>query len=162
MPSHGAMTNPTCPWCEETHDPERVCGAVRSMLDAMLARSDGRRIPTQTFDEPVPLEQLDALGLGPGDVLLMQTKVMAGTAEVAGVPRPVLVFGGLDHAGKQLPRWVYLTTDEDMIAYRDLVVRMCDLAIQRAKQDRLAKAGLNVIRSGGDGGLAGLRAKASE
>lgn len=125
------MTEKNCTYCEDVHADDYLCDPARRVLDALLARGMSFNLPDVTFPEPIELPP----AIVPGDTLVQQLVVQAGVIEVAGMPRPTLVFGGRTPAGP-LPRWIYPGTYQDMERAAGLVRRMADLAVREAKARR--------------------------
>jgi hypothetical protein len=71
---------PRCRYCEQRHDPDRMCAPARRILDAMVERGMSFNMPTIEFPEPLPANEL-GLGLGPADALVVQLVVQAITAD---------------------------------------------------------------------------------
>lgn len=91
-----------CRFCLAQHPDRELCDPAKRVLDALIDQGMSFNLPTLEFPEPVYTE------LGePGDTYLVQMVIYAAVVEVAGVPRPTLVFTGRDHTGKPLGRWVY-------------------------------------------------------
>lgn len=125
------MADMDCPGCEQRHDDRWLCDPGKALLDAIAARAGSYTLDPIAFDAPVPagLDQV-------ADVVMAQITVTGGTAEVAGVPRPLLVISGMDMAGKPLPRWLHIGTVQELTRTRNLFDRMVSLAIDAARQGR--------------------------
>ncbi len=124
-----------CRWCEQTHPARWLCDQLAGVVDKLNHTADAiNRPPSIDFpDSAIPLNDL---GIGPDDRLLSHLSVMAGGTPVGGVPRATLVFSGLDHERRQLPKWVYLGADTEIHALVDLVVDRATLALNTAAAQR--------------------------
>jgi hypothetical protein len=126
---------PRCRYCEQRHDPDRMCAPARRILDAMVERGMSFNMPTIEFPEPLPANEL-GLGLGPADALVVQLVVQAITVPLAGVLRPGLIFTGRSVHGGQLPKWIYAGDADDMARLCTLVNDTSDMAVRAAAQGR--------------------------
>lgn len=124
-----------CRFCTERHRPRYLCDPASRVLKALHERGMEFNMPTLDFPEPLPGRDL-GLGLNPGDQLMQQVVVMAGTGEVAGVPQPIVVLTGRDHTGAPLPRWMYIADEQDMASFRELITSRIDLAVATARKQR--------------------------
>lgn len=124
-------TTAMCPGCEQHHDERWLCDPGKALLDAIAAKAGSYTLDPIQFDAPVPagLDQV-------ADVVLRQFTVNAGTAEVGGIPRPLVVLSGRDQGDQPLPRWVYIGTIPELQKARDLFARMVSMAIESARQGR--------------------------
>jgi hypothetical protein len=121
---------PDCRYCEQPHDRDLLCDPARRVLDALYAQ--GQRFDMPTVEFPDPVSHADAFGSG--TVLVAQVVVKAAVTEVAGVPRPVLVFTGQDSDGRLLPQWLYCGAASEVRKIVKLVADMGEMAIRRARQ----------------------------
>lgn len=71
---------------------------------------------------------------GEGTTLMRQLVVKATVIPVAGVPRPALVFTGIDVEGRTLPSWIYPGDVEDIRKARRLVRDVSEMAIRGARK----------------------------
>lgn len=126
---------PRCRYCEQRHDPDRMCAPARRILDAMLARGMSFNMPTIEFPEALPADEL-GLGMRPGDALAVQLVVQAATVSLAGVARPLLIFTGRSAHGGELPRWFYAGDADDMERLRALINEMTEMAVRAAAEGR--------------------------
>ena len=129
------VTDSPCLWCTQIHPPRFLCDPAEEILNALYARGMRGNLPTVTFPEPIPADEL-GLGFGPGDRLVGQLHVQAATLPVAGVHRPAVIFTGRDPYGANLPKWIYPGDDGDLGRMLDLVTRMTHLAIRTAATQR--------------------------
>jgi hypothetical protein len=125
-----------CRWCEERHRPRYLCNAAGKTLDALYQRGARGNMPELELSDPIPAEQL-GLGLSPDDRLVSQLVVQAASVQAAGIPRPAVILTGVDPYGKQLPKWLYAGTDEDMNRLLGLITNMVRLAMRRAAEQRM-------------------------
>lgn len=124
-----------CRFCGERHRPRYLCDPAKRVLEALIARGMELNMPTLDFPEPLKAEDM-GLGLEPGDQVLRQVVVMAGTGDMAGTWVPVIVFTGQDMEGKPLPRWIYIADAHDMGILRELVTGRIDRAISAAREQQ--------------------------
>lgn len=124
-----------CRFCGQRHRPRFLCDPAKRVLAALIERGMSFTMPTLDFPEPIKGKDM-GLGLEPGDRVLRQVVVMAGTCEVAGNPVPVIVLTGQDVEGQALPRWMYIADAHDMGAFRELVTSRIDRALAVAHEQR--------------------------
>lgn len=124
-----------CPWCEQDHGDLLLCKPAKQILDAIYAQGSQFKMPTIEFDAPVPGA---AAMFGEGTVLLSQLVVKAAIVPVAGVPRPTLIFTGLDGEHGTLPSWIYPGSPADIREAVQLVADTADMAIRAAERERKA------------------------
>lgn len=124
-----------CRYCAQRHRPRFLCDPAKRILDALIARGMEFDMPTVDFPEPIPAHEL-GLGLQPGDHVLRQIVVLAGTMQVAGTPVPVVAFTGQGIGGQPLPRWLYPADEHDMRRFAELVASRIDLAVATAAGQR--------------------------
>lgn len=116
-----------CQWCDSEHDERYLCDPVKAYLAAIHTKAGSYDLPDIEFSEPVtiPAEL--------GDVLMRQTVINGGTAQVGGVHRPVIVITGRDSVGAPL-RWTVIGNPQDITRLRGTFDRMCSLAIDAARK----------------------------
>jgi len=117
-----------CPWCDTEHDERYLCDPVKAYLAGIVAKAGSYDLPDIEFSEPVTIPpEL-------GDVLMRQTVINGGTAQVGGVHRPVIVITGRDSTGAPLPRWTVIGSPQDLTRLRNTFDRMCSLALGAARK----------------------------
>ena len=128
------MTDPIteCRYCDQQHDPALLCDPARKVLDALYAQ--GQRFDMAAVEFPEPINHADAFG--EGTVLVAQVIVKAAITDVAGVPRPVLIFTGRDSDGRLLPQWLYCGAASEVRKIVKLVADMGEMAIRRAREQQ--------------------------
>lgn len=124
------MSLTDCPWCDSQHGDLLLCAPAKRILDELYAQGTRYKMPTVEFSEPIH----GAGMFGEGTVLLAQLVVKAATVPVAGVPRPMLIFTGLDADRRPLPSWVYPGTPEDIQEAVKLVADTAGMAIRAARK----------------------------
>jgi hypothetical protein len=85
--------------------------------------------------DPVPAAQ-QQLSMQPADALVAHLSVRAGSVDVGGVHRPLLVLSGTVPDGSALPRWLYAADPDGMRRAASLVGVMAEKAISRAAAKR--------------------------
>lgn len=126
---------PRCRYCDQRHDPDRMCEPARRILDAMVERGMSFNMPTIEFPEPLPADEL-GLGMRPGDALVTQLVIQAATVALADVLRPMVILTGRSAHGGEMPRWFYAGDAEDMARLRGLVTDMTEMAVRAAAEGR--------------------------
>ena len=124
------MTTPDgCRYCDQDHDERFLCDPARKVLDALYAQ--GQRFDMPTIEFPDPINHADMFG--ENTVAVAGLVVKAGVTEVAGVPRPVLIFTGTDSDGRTLPSWILVSHPAGIKQTIKLVSDMGLMAIRRAR-----------------------------
>ena len=130
MVVEGPEVDISCPVCEQVHPERYLCDAGKAFFEAIKARAGSYTLEPMEFDQiPAELGQV-------ADAVLRSFTVAAGTAEVGGVPRPLIILSGNDMDGKPLPRWLYIASIQDLQRARDLFTRMVSMAIDQARKQR--------------------------
>jgi hypothetical protein len=126
---------PRCRYCDQRHDPDRLCAPARRILDAMVERGMSFNLPTIEFAEPLPANEL-GLGMRAGDALVLQLVIEAATVPLAGVLRPMVILTGRSVHGGEMPRWFYAGDEDDMARLRELVNDTTEMAVRAAAEGR--------------------------
>jgi hypothetical protein len=119
-----------CPYCVSRHGDMLLCPPAKRVLDALVARGQRFDMPTVEFPEPVGAGAM----LGAGTVLVGQFTSTAALVDVAGVPRPALIFSGTDVEGRPLPQWVNPADAAGIQKLVKLVADTGDMAIRAARK----------------------------
>lgn len=129
------MTVHHCRYCEQDHDDRYLCDSIKRVIEALYARGTEFNMPDVTFPDPLPLHEL-GLGLdgSKGDALMLQTVIQAACLDMNGVTKPALIFTGVDHIGRPLPKWLIAGDPADIDRGVQLHQRMAGLAIRTARQ----------------------------
>jgi hypothetical protein len=118
-----------CPFCDQQHGDRYLCDPAFKVLQALKANGQSFTMPTVEFTEPVNHADM----FGEGTVLVAQVVVKAAVTDIAGTPRPVLIFTGRDSDGHVLPQWLYCSTPREIKQVMQLVTDMGNLAMRRAR-----------------------------
>jgi hypothetical protein len=110
-----------CDFCSSTHMPRFLCDQAQGMLQAMAAKARARDIPITEFAQPVDTAI---------DTILSQFTVMAGTIPIGDSTFPALVFTGQDAHGKDLPKWTYAGSPEQVLHAAQLVTSRALRAVE--------------------------------
>jgi hypothetical protein len=122
-----------CRFCDAQHRQRFLCDPAKKVLEALLER--GMRFDMPTIEFPEKIAPFPAFGGVPGDEYLEQLVVNAASIEVAGTPRPAVVFTGRGLKGP-LPRWIYVADEQGIHAVSELVTKMTERAVNFSRKAR--------------------------